>query len=422
MEYERILDPHERAVLANGARLLVCCEVRGELDRTVLTATIRVLARIHPVLAGRFVAVGDDYLVRTGSSDGDGVPTAPLRLAFAEDLDAEASFTPDWTTGPLLRVSLIEDAAGVIVAMSLPRAMIDGTSFIALQHRMWRIYGELLAGKPVFARAIEPVLPLSLDERAHEALTPAGIEEFRCDPAARAAGVVAAMLPTRSTPPDNGGHGFFGSARIEFDTEHTERIVEAAHRAEATVHELVCGVLLTSARRLMSAEAIGPLTLACLSAVDMRPRPAPPIPAEALRSAVSTNTAVVRVDPGADPIEVGRAVAAGLRADLRGDVPARGVVDTPTPTPYVLERGTAIPPTLVVINLRNITPPALPPGLALVDWFAVPVIDSPLPMAVVARFDGRLRIHLCFSRTWYDDALMQRLISTSAALFDRIGG
>ncbi|MFF3175018.1 hypothetical protein ACFVQ0_20625 [Streptomyces sp. NPDC057900] len=76
---------------------------------------------------------------------------------------------------------------------------------------------------------------------------------------------------------------------IELGGDRCEGLVRRAREASLSVNPLVSGVLLTSLRTLLPTQD-GPARLLCTTAVDMRRRLTPPLPAEVLQSAATTTS------------------------------------------------------------------------------------------------------------------------------------
>ncbi|MEU5422041.1 hypothetical protein ACFY1P_23565 [Streptomyces sp. NPDC001407] len=406
---ERRLGAHEMALYRSGGRVLVPCEIEGDVDRALLAEALRILTEFHPVLLGRFVPGGDG---EESCVVQDGDPrTQRVDIEEFTDLQHELQVVQDWLAGPLLRVAVSEGGPRTTVALSMPRAVVDGSAYIALYKRLWSIYTDLSLGRSVPAHLIAGGLASpSLDTRTQEGFTEEELTGFLASRAAERE-AVPSVLPVRGREP-----GTFGVVRLELDERRTRRFVDHAHAAGLSVHSLICGVLLTAARAFLAPSSSGPVTLACVSAVDMRARISPPIEPESVQSSASSSTATLAVAESPDPVALGRAVAEKLRADLDARVPDLELATIPRLTDATVPRL----PTLIVTNLHKIPSPTLPEGLAVSGWRILPLVDTPVPLATVTRFGGRLAIDLPYSRRWYDDETMRRFMSAASEVFDEI--
>lgn len=402
---QRRLGAHESAIHGSNARVLLTCELEGELDHGLLAESIRLLTEFHPLLLGSIVADGDSYVVRTGDP-------ATQRVEFEQfkNLMEESAEAPDWLNGPLLRVAVAKAGARTTVALSLPRALVDGLSFTNLYRRLWATYTELSLGRSVPTRLLaQGLASASLDERVKTEFTERELSAFlRVRASEREA--VPAVLPTRGTRP-----GTFHLPRIELDAERTERFVDHAHEVGLTVHSLVCGVLLSGARAVLPTRP-GPVTLSCVSAVDLRTRISPPIEPESIQSGASSSTATLEVYEDTTPVELGRRVGEKLRSDLDAGVPGLDLATIPQLTEKTVPRL----PTLLVTNLHKVQQPTLPPSLTLRSWKMLPLMDTPVPLAVVARFNGRLAIDLSCSGRWYAPETIDQFALAASEVFDQV--
>lgn len=402
---ERRLGAHEMAIYRSGGRVLVPCEFEGHVDRALLAEALRILTEFHPVLLGRFVPGAGSCVVQDGDPG-----TQRVAIETYADLEHELQVVQDWSAGPLLRVAVSEGGPRTTVALSLPRALVDGSAYIALYERLWAVYTDLSLGRSVPTRLIGGGLASpSLDTRAQEGFTE---EELSGYLALRAAAreAVPSVLPARGREP-----GSFGLVRLELDEGRTRRFVDHAHAAGLSVHSLICGVLLAGARAFLPPPS-GPVTLACVSAVDMRARISPPIDPESIQSSASSSTVTLEVRESPDPVALGRLVAEKLRADLDARVPGLDLATIPRLTEETAPRL----PTLIVTNLHKIPHPTLPEGLTATGWRILPLMDTPVPLATVTRFGGRLAIDLPYPRHWYDDETMRRFMSAASEVFDDI--
>ena len=153
----------------------------------------------------------------------------------------------------------------------------------------------------------------------------------------------------------------------------------------------------------------------CTTAVDMRRRLSPPLPAEVLQSAATTTSLRLDVDEHARPDEVGRDLDAQLRASLDSGAAAMELAAFP----YMLDQH---PPSLVITNVGSITEPDLPDGLRIGNARLAPLGHVPMVFAVVSRYQGRLAVDLTYSRAWYTDTQIQQLADRVSCALETITG
>ncbi|MFE7190352.1 condensation protein [Kitasatospora sp. NPDC057541] len=410
---ERPLAPHEAAIAAAGVRLVLHCEVIGELDEGVLSRALARLVACYPLLAGAITAPDEQgrRLVRTHPA-GPG----PV-LGCGVDLQEEINAPLTWEQGPLLRVTLLREPnrqGRSRLVMTLPRAFADAMSYQALHRRLWSFYADLAAGRHVAAAPVQPVLGPALDDLLAARFPARELRDFVAERARVDTESPPALLPAHASL--NGGPGTDPSFRvigIDVDADRCERLVQRAHDASLTVNALVSGILLTSLRTLFPAR--GPIRLLCTTAVDMRRRLSPPIPTEVLQSAATTTSIRLMVDDHAHPVDVGRDLDARLRADLESGAAAMELAAFP----YMLDQH---PPSLVITNVGTIAEPVLPAGLRIGDVRLAPLGHVPMLFAVVSRYRGRLTVDLVYSRAWYTDLQIDEVARTARATLHEAAG
>lgn len=404
---QRLLAPHEAAILAGDVRLVLCSEVTGRLDEATLTETITHLVSCYPLLAARFTTSDGQPAV---TIDEDRSTTVALEHGTGLDEEFNAPLT--WPEGPLLRIALVEGAGRSQVVMTLPRSFADGMSYLALHQRFWAIYTALRAGGQIPADVVEPVLGPSLDELLAAQFTARQLEEFVAERARLDATAPPTVLPPLASV--NGGPGpdtSFRTITVGLDADRSTRLSGLAHEASLTTNDLVSGVLLTSLRSQLE-PATGPARMLCTSAVDLRRRLRPPIPDEVLQSAATTTTLRLEVDAASTPAQVARDVHDRLRADLDSGAAAMELAAFA----HMIDQH---PPTLVITNVGTIAEPALSEGLEVTGVRLSPLGHLPMIFAVISRYRHCLGVNLTYSRAWFSDTQIQGLAEgASRALHD----
>ncbi|MEW2407365.1 phthiocerol/phthiodiolone dimycocerosyl transferase family protein [Streptomyces griseoviridis] len=189
-----------------------------------------------------------------------------------------------------------------------------------------------------------------------------------------------------------------------------ERLLGQARTASLSLNSLVSGALLTSLRSLFPTQR-EPVRLLCTMAVDMRRRLSPPMPSEILQSAATTTSIRLWIGGDAQPVDVGRDMAAQLRAHLDSGAAAMELAAFP----YMLEQR---PPSLVITNVGTIVEPPLPPGLRISRVRLAPLGRVPMIFAVISRYRGRLTVDLTHSRAWYTETQIKELSGHLAAALE----
>ncbi|AHH98820.1 hypothetical protein GCM10010174_66710 [Kutzneria viridogrisea] len=393
---ERFLAPHEAAVLAGDVRVVLCSEVDGDLNEQTVVAALTHLQTCYPLLAGTF-------------STKDGRPQivvndrpAHVALDHGTSYEEEINAALTWTPGPLLRITLLREPTRTRVVMTLPRAFVDGMSYLALHRRFWAIYAALLANEPVPVEVVEPVLGPALDDLLAARFSQQQLHDFVAQRAQSDADAVPAVLPPLASV--NGMPGAdqtFRTIAVEVDADRSANLAQYAHDASLSRNALVSAALLTSLRTFLE-PATGTVRMLCTTAVDMRRRLQPPIPPEVLQSAATTTSIRLEVDSAATPVDVARELASQLHAAVDSGAAAMELATFE----YMIDQH---PPTLVITDVGAIAEPVLPDGLDVTGVRLAPLGHLPMIFAVVSRYRQRLDINLAYSRAWFIDSQINDL-------------
>ncbi|MFJ3197138.1 condensation protein [Streptomyces griseoviridis] len=403
---ERSLAPHEAAIASAGVRLVLHSELEGGLDDAVLARALVQLRKSYPLTAGSITHRTGETRPHVQVEE----PAAGPALGHSSDFDDEISAPLDWEKGPLLRVSVVRDGRTRVV-MTLPRAFADAMSYQALHQRLWTLYTALATGRPLPAGPVRPVLGPALDDILAARFTPARLRDFVAERARLDTQAPPALLPALASR--DGGPGpdpSFGITRVEASPRRYERLLSQARTASLSLNSLVSGALLTSLRSLFPTQK-EPVRVLCTMAVDMRRRLSPPMPPEILQSAATTTSIRLWIGGDAQPVDVGRDMAAQLRAHLDSGAAAMELAAFP----YMLEQR---PPSLVITNVGTIVEPPLPPGLRISRVRLAPLGRVPMIFAVISRYRGRLTVDLTHSRAWYTETQIKELSGHLAAALE----
>ncbi|ACU37760.1 condensation protein [Actinosynnema pretiosum subsp. pretiosum] len=385
---ERPLAAHEAAVQTGQVRLVLWSDLEGEPDESAFDAALAHLVGRYPLLAGRITDHGNRQVVHVEE------PPGAVALGRGTSLDEEINAAHTWTRGPLLRATLLREATGARLVMTLPRAFSDGMSYLALHKCFWAAYTALRTGVPATAEPVHPVLGPSIDDRVAELFTQGQLDDFVAERARLDAQESVATLPT--TAAANGGPGpdaTLATVRITIDPDRSRALTALAHEESLTTNDLVSGVLLTALRRCLP-QREGTVRVVCTSAVDLRRRLTPPIPDEVLQSAATTTS--MRLDLHADdtPLRTARHAREQLRAAVdNGDATKELATFA-----HVIDQH---PPSLVITNVGAIAEPDLPDGLRVTDVRLAPLGHLPMLFVVVSRYRGRIQLTIDHSRAWH---------------------
>lgn len=386
-----------------------CCAATSTVSSTnSLADALAHLQACYPLLAGRFATKDDRPLVQV-----DDGRSAGLALGCGTDLDEEINASLTWAQGPLFRITLLREPARTRVVMTLPRAFVDGMSYLAVHRRFWAIYTALCKNDPVPADVVQPVLGPALDDLLAARFSPEQLRDFVDQRVRLDATAAPAVLPPLASVNDGPGTDLtFRIIRVDADADRSATLAQLAHEASFTVNTLVSGALLTSLRSFLEPPA-GPARMLCTSAVDMRRRLQPPIPAEVLQSAATTTSIRLQVDASATPADIGHDLSRQLRADLDSGAAAMELAAFP----YMIDQH---PPTLVITNVGAIAEPVLPEGLQISGMRLAPLGHLPMIFAVVSQYRQRLTIDLTYSRAWFTDTQIQNLATRTSMTLNEL--
>ncbi|UGQ12644.1 condensation domain-containing protein [Yinghuangia sp. ASG 101] len=410
---ERSFSAHEALMVGSGMRVVAVSEIDGELDEGTLEYAARHLADRHPILRGAFtgepgfprLTVPDPGARATAGSRSE--PATPY-LHRVADLSGELDAPTRWDTGPLFRIALVREggAAGAntatgrnaanYVVMTMPRACVDGMSYLALLREFWSTYTEACAGRKSPAVPVQPILPPPLDDIILDKYSQADLQAYVEGRAKEDALNPPAHLPTPAAVGTSPGPtAEFDSIRVGLDASETNRLADAARARSLSLNSLMCGILATAMRPALE-PAAGTVTVTCALAADLRRRLTPPIPDDRVQSAASGCPIRLDVDADPDPFQVAAQMSERLRDNLQAGNAEREIAAFSRLVDHC-------PPTFVVTNLGRVPRPPLPGHNRFVSLRLLPLAHMPVPFVVLTRLEGGLDIDFPFSRAWYDE-------------------
>lgn len=403
---ERYLAPHEAAISAADVRVVLCSELVGVLDEQALADALTHLADCYPLTLGHITGIDGRPLVRLATESTPG-PTLNLGTDLRQEINAHHT----WTTGPLLRTTLVREPERVSLVMTLPRAFVDGMSYLALHSRFWTIYTALRTGRPIPGPPDVPALAPALDDLLAARFTATELHDFvqqrKHQDSTDTPAVLAPLASQQGAP---GPDATFRIIRRQQSPTDTAAFTALARASALTVNQLASGVLLTSLRPQLEPPT-GPARILCTTAVDMRRRLEPPIPRDVLQSAATTTSVRLDVDTDATPIDVGRDIANTVRAQLDSGAAAMELAAFG----HIINQQL---PSLVITNVGTIPEPDLPDGLRISAVRIAPLGHLPTLFAVVSRYQDSLVIDLSYSKTWYTDTQIHTLADHTTSVID----
>lgn len=382
---KRLLCPVETLYVGQRSRAVISSSVRGAVDARLLGAAFADLTARHPMLRGRIVHAGSGF----GLEESDEPPRLRTYAADGHSHDDEVN-TPLPVGGPLIRAALLQGDGTDTVVLSIDHVISDGYSAVALHNALWARYTQLAADPGAapepyrrhWPAPVSELLPPCPDDEVARHVEQR-VEATRARP--------VELLPHEPAVGSEGGR--IEVARLLLDVEQTAAVRRAASAADVSVHGLIAGALLATARRRLGGE--GPRTLGCLTAVDLRSRLTPELPRELMVAAVSFHAENFDVAAGADPLEQARLVTGGLRRALAAGEPLAQL----RLMPLVARNPQLMVSTVIATNMGAVQGPPLPEGLELLDLRLVPAREDYYPqagrgpvLACVTTFNGRLAV------------------------------
>ncbi|TWS19285.1 acyltransferase [Tsukamurella asaccharolytica] len=382
----RALTPLEIPYVLTGTTSSGSFTVRGPMDAGRLARAYADLRREHPVLAGRIEAHdhGFDLIAPDAGPD---EATAPIQVELRAFAPGDVRLGVD-ADAAIAAVQLVSDGDLHRVTLGVSHAVADGAHALFLNLRLWELYSGAEAAAP----AGLPAAPTELADRLAAGAPPAPS--------------VVDVVSTATVPsPADVDAGDFAFDRIRLDAGATEAVRRRAKEAGLSVHGLLAGIIVAAERAELDRPADEPVPLAVFSPVDLRARAEPAVPAAAVTNFAGSSTVPVAVRGDTPPEDIGRAVLAGLRADLADGTVAAALAGA---APVTVTGGVPVR----LSNIGAIPAPSTPDGVTALDFHTSSEVDIERVRALVRHappealaplvglhhhaltFDGRLSIEL----------------------------
>ncbi|MFC9896771.1 hypothetical protein ACFVMC_24065 [Nocardia sp. NPDC127579] len=427
MTSERLVSPTESGYFGAGSvgsvptgdmPLFIGSTVRGAVHPELLRRALAELAATHPLLRSRVRTDGPARFVRDDTLR----PRLEVGAGGAAAYAKLVNTRPDWQDA-LFHAHLLRADDHDQVVLVLHHGIADGRSAFALLAELWQRYTALHDGSLRSYSALPQPdsgeLPEAVDTRLAAALTDAQVDGWLDQ--VRAA--VATMRPEsapRSLPCDGAPgdpRGRFVTDRIVLDPAATADLVAAARGAGLSVNSLLTGAALIAFRSLLEPEA-GALPVFCGHAVDLRGELRPP-PSERVVlncvSGVGTGTAVA---PDADLFDLGRDVAAGMRAAAQRREAALFLLASPRADAVTRAVLTA-PPSFAISNIGRVPAHSLPGELSFIRADICAIGPGMPPKFTVFTIADQLTVQVEYDTTRYSPAVMARMAEVFTAALRR---
>ncbi|MEV0249267.1 condensation domain-containing protein [Nocardia sp. NPDC050712] len=426
MATERPLSPFEAgyfgaggqlgSVPTGGMPLFIGSTVRGDLDPGALRRALADVAAAHPLLRSRVRTDGPARFVR----DDDFRPRLEIADGGAAEYLELVNAQQDWRDG-LFHAHLLRAGDRQQLVLVVHHGIADGRSAFALLDELWRRYTAYHnGGRPALPQPESPDLPEAVDLRLAGLLADAEVaqwlEQIRLmatefDPAA-----APRLLPRDGAAGDPLGR--FALQRVELDADRTAELIAAASAAGLSVNSLLTGAALIAFRTELE-PAAGPLPLFCGHAVDLRGEFDPPLSEHTVVNYASGAGTPAEVAPDADPVDVGRVVAAGMRVAAEQRQAAVFLLAAQR-ADEITAAVLSAPPTLAISNIGRLAAHSLPDDLTFVRDDVYAMGPGMPPKLTAFTVGDRLTVQVEYDTALYSRAMMSRIAQAFTANLGRL--
>ncbi|MBD2524702.1 condensation domain-containing protein [Nostoc sp. FACHB-133] len=265
---EHIFWLHDQAI---PLHFTVAAKVIGELQVDSLQQALALVQQRHPLLRVRIVpdSLGNPWLNEDSA-------TIPLRVVqrqseqqWQQEVEQELAYPFNWNQAPLIRMVLVHAAHCSELIITCHHAIADAMSAVYLLRDLLQAIGipgsqqQILPERPAY----EYLTPI-----AHTIQAPTGKPQLEL------------VNPSQTIPPAKSRH--FRLLAWSLSPEDTATLIRRCQQAQTSVHAAICAAFLlaiaqsshsqndTKAQRL---EQQQPVTLNCLTAINIRQFLTPPI-------------------------------------------------------------------------------------------------------------------------------------------------
>ncbi|MEV6277527.1 condensation domain-containing protein [Nocardia sp. NPDC051832] len=418
MTAQRLVSPFESryfgvgtlgSVPTGGMPLFIGSTVRGIVDPQLLRRALDELAAAHPLLRSRVRTDGPARFVR----DDDFRPQLEISEGGAAEYSKLVNAEQDWRDG-LFAAHLLREGARQQVVLVLHHGISDGRSAFALLAELWERYTALHSGSAL-PQPDSTELPEAVDGRLATIVTDAEVTGWLDRIRAGAATMGPEAAPrTLFRDGDGAGNdplGRFAMRRIALDPGETAALVAVSRAAGLSVNSVLTGAALIAFRAQL-APAAGALPMFCGHAVDLRPEFRPAVPAGTVVNYASGVGTPVEVAPDADPLEVGRAVAAGMLVATEHREAAVFLLAAQRVDDEFTAALLSAPPTLAISNIGRLPAHTLPRELVFVRDDVYAMGPGMPPKLTVFTVGDRLTIQVEYDTALYSRPQMARISHT----------
>lgn len=258
---------------------ITVARLSGSVDETILQKALDVLCQRHPLLKTR-IDIEEDYPVFVS----DNVPHIPLRTEprrsddhWISETEKEMNNLFSWSEGPLVRVVLLKGADVSDILVTFHHTIGEAVSGIYFVYHLLTAVEHLTKGDT-------PEIHVLPERPPVEELLPSTARNIRglVKTGVLISKQVASILVQHPQKLPKDGDLFAENRRARFihhafSPEETESLIKQCREQKTTVHGALCAAVLQAAANQVCSSEDKPVTIGCMSAVDLRPFLNPPI-------------------------------------------------------------------------------------------------------------------------------------------------
>lgn len=257
----------DQASSQNG---IIVARISGTIKKSVLRQALDIVQERHPPLQCR-IKPGNVPEFVTG-----GVPQIPLRVVkrkhdhhWIEEAEEECVRAMPWTTGPFVRIVLLQSGDKCDLVASFFHVIADGLSIVSFLHNLFRVIGRLSSGDTPDHEPPLPELPSTLDLLKKDL-------KYKKDYTEPSNHVnhKPVEIPADKDPPT--GREITRLIPRTLSQTDTKKIVTRCKENKVSIHAAVCAALMqTVVKQVRESREVpkkGPLLIGCITPINIRHR------------------------------------------------------------------------------------------------------------------------------------------------------
>lgn len=262
---------------AGSVNFVVIARVAGPVNESVVREALNLLSQRHPLLKTR-IKVEDQPEFTS-----ENVPEIPLRVEARRDdehwqseAEKEVNQPLPWSTGPLVKVVLLKGTKVNDLLIAFHHVIGDAMSGIYLVRDLLSMAEHIAGGNTPVVQPLPERPPVEdlLPESAH------GVDGQVKTASLLGKQLVNMIQRPKKLPKDGDSSSKDLRARNIYRVltpEETERFITRCREESTTVHGAICAAVLKAAANQIHSPDGKPITISCMSMVDLRQFLNPPI-------------------------------------------------------------------------------------------------------------------------------------------------